>query len=323
MQSSASECNRVFMLKKNKIEIKVNKLKKKKARSLSSNNIINNYSPKLTPIQSYFKDINKIPLINKEEEINLSKKISKGDKEAEKSLIQANLKLVVSIAKNFNYKSNNLTLLDLIQEGNIGLHKAVKKFDWRRGYKFSTYATWWIRQSINRGLSDQARTIRIPVHMIETVSKYKKIKKNLSYELGREPLMEEIASEMNINIKKILEIQKITLNIVSLEKPIGDKDKEHTLIELVEDKKQKDLSLSMEKYILKKKLEKILEILSPREQKILYLRFGLKDGTVYTLEEIGKKLNITRERVRQIQAKSLEKLKQYQETKTLKQHYLN
>ncbi len=313
----------IYPKEKNKIKTKIKKSKKEKSQGSHLDKVIANYPTKLTSIQSYFKDINKFPRINQQQEIDLAKKISKGDKEAENKLIQANLRLVISIAKNFNRSSNNLTLLDLIQEGNIGLHKAVKKFDWRKGYKFSTYATWWIRQSISRGLSDQARTIRIPVHMIETISKYNKVKKSLSYELGREPLIEEIASEMDINIKKASEIQKITSNIISLEKPISTKDKEHTWIELIEEKKQRDLSLSMEKYILQKKLKKILETLSPREQKILYLRFGLKDGIIYTLEEIGKKLNITRERVRQIQAKSLEKLKKHEETKILKQHYLN
>jgi RNA polymerase primary sigma factor len=306
-----------------KIKTKIKKLKKSKSKKSLPCKTASTYSPKLTSIQSYFKDINKIPRINKQEEIDLAKRISQGDKEAKNKLIEANLKLVVSIAKKFNYKSNNLSLLDLIQEGNIGLHKAVKKFNWQKGYKFSTYATWWIRQSINRALSDQERTIRVPVHMIETISKYNKIKKNLSYELGREPLIEEIASEMNISIKKILEIQKTTSNIISLEKPISSKDKDYSLIESIEDKKQENVALLMEKYIFKKKIKEALEILNQREKKILYLRFGLKDGTVYTLEEIGKKLDITRERVRQIQAKALEKLKQYDKAKNLKQDYLS
>ncbi len=272
----------------------------------------------LNTMQIYLREIKKYPMISIEKEIELSKKIEKGDKIAEQELIRANLRLVISYAKNFINNSYSMTFLDLIQEGNIGLFKAVKKFDWKKGNKFSTYATWWIRQSITRSLADKERVIRIPVHMIETISKYNFNKAKLEDEFGREPYSEEIAIEMDININKIYQIEKIVQKTVSLETPIGDNNS--TLTEFIKDEKATPLILTVSQNILKNKISEILVELTPREKEILNMRFGLKNGITYTLEEIGQKFNITRERIRQIQLKTLKKIKESDNIKKLKDY---
>ncbi len=269
-------------------------------------------------VQMYLREIGRIPLINHQEEIKLAKQIEKGDEEARQKLTQANLRLVVSIAKRYVGRSRNLSLLDLIQEGNIGLFKAVEKFDYRRGYKFSTYATWWIRQAITRALADQSRTIRIPVHMVETISKYTQVKRRLLQDLGREPLPEEIAAEMDEPVGRIRQIMKISQETISLEAPVGDDEEESSLGEFIEDKKTPSPSQVAGRKLLREKLETIIVELSPREQKILEMRFGLKDGITHTLEEVGQEFGVTRERIRQIEAKALQKIRQHSTSKKLK-----
>ena len=269
-------------------------------------------------VQMYLREIGKIPLINAQEEVKLAKQIEKGDEEARQKLTQANLRLVVSIAKRYVGRSRNLTLLDLIQEGNIGLFKAVEKFDYHRGYKFPTYATWWIRQAITRALADQSRTIRIPVHMVETISKYAQIKRRLLQDLGREPLPEEIAAEMGETIDKVRQIMKISQETLSLEAPIGDEDEESSLGEFIEDKKTASPVQVAARKLLRGRLKEILTDLSPREQKILEMRFGLIDGITHTLEEVGQEFGVTRERIRQIEAKALERMRQHKGSKKLK-----
>ncbi|MBZ1348597.1 MAG: sigma-70 family RNA polymerase sigma factor [Candidatus Nealsonbacteria bacterium] len=273
---------------------------------------------KIDPIQIYLKEIGKIPFITANEEKELAKRIEKGDKQAHNKMAKSNLKLVVSIAKKYIGRSPNLTLLDLIQEGNCGLFRAVEKFDWRKGYKFSTYATWWIRQAITRALADQARTIRIPVHMIENISKYTQVRRSLLQNLGREPLPEEIAIEMKVEPSKVYHIMKISQQTISLETPIGESEENSILAEFVEDKKSPSPSLKASRALLKEKLNEILIDLLPREQKILAMRFGLKDKATYTLEEIGEKFKVTRERIRQIEAKALEKIREHDSLKKLK-----
>jgi len=260
-------------------------------------------------VQMYLREIGRVPLINAQEEVKLAKRIERGDEEARQRLTQANLRLVVSIAKRYVGRSRNLSLLDLIQEGNIGLFKAVEKFDYHRGYKFSTYATWWIRQAITRALADQSRTIRIPVHMVETISKYTQIKRLLLQNLGREPLPEEIASEMGETVEKIRHIIKISQETISLEMPVGDDNEESSLGEFVKDEKTVSPNQAAARKLLQKRLNDILVDLSPREQKILEMRFGLKDGITHTLEEVGKEFGVTRERIRQIEAKAVERLR--------------
>jgi RNA polymerase primary sigma factor len=260
-------------------------------------------------IQMYLREIGKIPLLNAEEEVSLAKRKEKGDREAEKKLIEANLRLVVSIAKKFIGKS--LSLLDLIQEGNIGLFRAVKKFEYRKGYKFSTYATWWIRQAITRALADQSRTIRIPVHMVETINKFQQIERQLIQDLGREPLPEEIAAEMGEEVDKVRHIIKISQDTVSLETSVGEDDEDSTLEDFIEDVKNVAPDRAAALQLLKDYVADIIKDLNPREQKILELRFGLQDGVSHTLEEVGKEFDVTRERIRQIEAKALEKIQQH------------
>jgi len=272
----------------------------------------------LDSVQMYLREIGKVHLLKSEDEIDLAKRIEKGEEAARQRLTNANLRLVVSIAKRYVGRSPNLTLLDLIQEGNIGLFKAVEKYDWRRGYKFSTYATWWIRQAITRALADQSRTIRIPVHMVETISKYTQVKRRLLQDLGREPLPEEIAAEMGVDLDKVRQIIKISQETVSLEAPVGGDEEDSTLGEFIEDEKTILPSYSAARRLLKEQLKEILVDLSPREQKILRMRFGLDDGITHTLEEVGKEFGVTRERIRQIEAKALEKIRQHQQSKKLK-----
>jgi RNA polymerase primary sigma factor len=278
---------------------------------------------KIDPIQIYLKEIGKSSFLSAREEKELARKIEAGDEDSKNRLALANLRLVVSIAKKYVGRSPNLTLLDLIQEGNLGLFKAVKKFDWRKGYKFSTYATWWIRQSITRALADQARTIRIPVHMIETISKYTKVRKSLLQELGREPLAEEIAAEMGLEVDKVHHIRKIAQKAVSLETPVGeDKDKQDSVLaEFIKDDKTIAPNTEAARKLLKDRLKEISSELAPREMKILGMRFGLEDGIMHTLEETGEEFGVTRERIRQIQAKALEKLRRHKELKKVRDYY--
>jgi len=273
---------------------------------------------KIDPIQMYLKEIGALSFVTAEEEKDLAKKIEKGDEEAKNKLMRANLRLVVSIAKRYVGRSPNLTLLDLIQEGNIGLRRAVEKFDWRRGYKFSTYATWWIRQAITRALADQSRTIRIPVHMVETISKYSQARRRLLQNLGREPLPEEVAAEMGLEVEKVRHIMKISQETISLETPVGEDEEDSVLAEFIEDEKVPPPSLEAARTLLRERLKEILVDLTPREQKILSMRFGLEDGITHTLEEVGQVFGVTRERIRQIEAKSLEKVREHRFLKKLK-----
>ncbi|OGZ24124.1 MAG: hypothetical protein A2896_02310 [Candidatus Nealsonbacteria bacterium RIFCSPLOWO2_01_FULL_43_32] len=275
---------------------------------------------RLDSVQMYLKDIGKVAFLTADEEKELAKKIEKGEEEAKNKLARANLRLVVSIAKKYIGRSPNLTLLDLIQEGNLGLFRAVEKFDWRRGYKFSTYATWWIRQAITRALADQARTIRIPVHMVETISKYTQVKRRLLQDLGREPLPEEIASEMGIDVAKVHHIQKISQETVSLETPVGEDEEDSVLAEFIEDDKVIAPSQEAARTLLKNRLQEILVDLAPREQKILAMRFGLTDGITHTLEEVGNEFGVTRERIRQIEAKALDRVREHRSLKKLKEY---
>ncbi|HYE22732.1 MAG TPA: RNA polymerase sigma factor RpoD [Verrucomicrobiae bacterium] len=261
-------------------------------------------------IQMYLREIGKTPLLKGAEEIELAKRIVKGDVAARKRLIEANLRLVVSIAK--KYMGRNLGLLDLIQEGNLGLFRAVEKFDWKKGFKFSTYATWWIRQAITRALADQSRTIRIPVHMVETLNKYAQAERQLVQDLGREPLPEEIAAEMGIEVEKVYQLKKISQETVSIDTPVGDSDEEDSYLgDFIEDPDSVTPSETAGRQILREYVSEILTDLDPREQKILKMRFGLEDGVTHTLEEVGKEFGVTRERIRQIEAKALERIKEH------------
>ncbi len=272
-------------------------------------------------IQMYLKEIGQYPLINAHEEKELAKRIEKQDKEASNLLAKANLRLVVSIAKKYVGRSPDLTLLDLIQEGNLGLYKAVSKFDWKKGYKFSTYATWWVRQAITRALADQSRTIRVPVHMVETIAKYKQYYRRLFQDLGREPMPEEIANEMGVDVEKIYIIEKIDQSTVSLENPVGDDgDEKSTLSDFIADDKISSPDQDASRRILKDQVGVILSELSEKEREILELRHGLNDGIQHTLEEVGKKFGVTRERIRQIEAKAHEKIRQHKDAHRLKNY---
>jgi len=272
-------------------------------------------------IQTYLKEIAKTPVLTHEEEVVLAKRIEKGDEKAKKKLWQANLRLVVSIAKKYIGKSRTLTFLDLIQEGNVGLYRAIEKFDWRRGYKFSTYATWWIRQAITRALASQGRVIRIPVHMVELLTKYNEVKKRLAQELGREPLNEEIAQEMKVEVEQVNRLSEIVHEAVSLETPVGDSDEESILLDFIKDEKTPLPSIEAARNLLKERLKEVLSELTPREKKILSMRFGLEDGVSHTLEEVGKEFGVTRERIRQIELRALEKIRQHEKIKKLKGYY--
>lgn len=268
-------------------------------------------------VQMYLKEIGRTALLTSKEEKELAKRAEGGDEEARKRLIQANLRLVVSIAKRYVNRSPHLSILDLIQEGNMGLSRAVDKFDYRRGFKFSTYATWWIRQAITRALADYSRTIRIPVHMVETITKYTQTKRRLMQELGREPLPEEIAAEMNLDVDKIHYIQKISQEVISLESPIGDDDEDSVLADFIKDEQTSSPDQVANHALLRDQIKEVMNDLTEREQKILAMRFGLEDGISHTLEEVGKVFGVTRERIRQIEAKALDKIRGNDKVKKL------
>ena len=269
------------------------------------------------PVRMYLKEIGKVPLLSAEEEIELAKRMENGDQNAKKRLAEANLRLVVSIAK--RYVGRGMLFLDLIQEGNLGLIKAVEKFDYRKGYKFSTYATWWIRQAITRAIADQARTIRIPVHMVETINKLIRVSRQLLQELGREPSPEEIAAEMDMPVERVREILKISQEPVSMETPIGEEEDSH-LGDFIEDDNVPAPAEAAAFTLLKEQLDEVLSTLTDREQKVLRLRFGLEDGRARTLEEVGKEFKVTRERIRQIEAKALRKLRHPSRSRKLRDY---
>ncbi len=267
------------------------------------------------PVRMYLREIGKVPLLTAEQEVSLAKRIERGEMEAKNQLIQANLRLVVSIAR--RYANRGLTLLDLIQEGNLGLIRAVEKFDYRRGFKFSTYATWWIRQAVSRALADQARTIRIPVHMVETINKLIRVQRQLLQDLGREPTPEEIAADMGLTPEKVREIQKISQEPVSLENPVGDEG-DSQLGDFIEDEQSVAPSDAVGELMQGEDLARVLELLTSRERRVLEMRYGLTDGRPHTLEEVGVKFGVTRERIRQIEAKTLAKLRAYREARSLR-----
>ena len=291
---------------------KKKKQEKERAQGMDLSDISND------SIQMYLREIGKVPLLSAEEEVSLARRKDAGDYEAQKRLVEANLRLVVSIAKKFTGRS--LSLLDLIQEGNIGLFRAVEKFDYKKGYKFSTYATWWIRQAITRALADQSRTIRIPVHMVETINKFQQIQRQLIQDLGREPLPEEIAAEMGEEVEKVQHIMKISQETVSLETSVGEDDEDSTLGDFIEDRKTISPDRVAAIQLLKDHVKEIISGLSAREQKILEMRFGLTDGVAHTLEEVGQEFGVTRERIRQIEAKALERIEEHEGMRRLKDY---
>ncbi|MBP6860342.1 MAG: sigma-70 family RNA polymerase sigma factor [Candidatus Pacebacteria bacterium] len=290
---------------------------------LATRNIKTRDSSAYDSIQIYLREIGQYPLLTASEERELAKRIDAGDDEARNILARSNLRLVVSIAKKYVGRSPDLTLLDLIQEGNLGLFKAVDKFDWKKGFKFSTYATWWIRQAITRALADQSRTIRIPVHMVETIAKYKQVSRRLSQALGRDPMPEEVAVEMGVEVEKIYQIEKINQDTLSLENPIGSgdsDDEKSTLGDFIADDKIPSPVQESSERILAEQVRDILDDLSPKERKILEMRHGLLDGVYHTLEEVGKEFGVTRERIRQIEAKALEKIRLHEKARRLKSY---
>ncbi|MEK7126133.1 MAG: sigma-70 family RNA polymerase sigma factor [Patescibacteria group bacterium] len=288
---------------------------------LATRNIKDRHSVGYDSIQIYLREIGQYPLLTAAEERGLAQRIEKSDAEARNILARSNLRLVVSIAKKYVGRSPDLTLLDLIQEGNLGLFRAVDKFDWKKGYKFSTYATWWIRQAITRALADQSRTIRIPVHMVETIAKYKQVSRRLSQVLGREPQAEEIAVEMGVEPEKIYQIEKINQDTLSLENPVGsDDDEKSTLGDFIPDDKIPSPVQESSERILSEQVRSILNDLSPKERKILEMRHGLMDGIYHTLEEVGREFGVTRERIRQIEAKALEKIRTHDSARHLKSY---
>jgi RNA polymerase primary sigma factor len=288
---------------------------------LAGRNIKSRDSGGYDSIQIYLREIGQYPLLTGNEEKELAKRIENGDEEARNILARSNLRLVVSIAKKYVGRSPDLTLLDLIQEGNLGLFKAVDKFDWKKGYKFSTYATWWIRQAITRALADQSRTIRIPVHMVETIAKYKQVSRRLAQTLGRDPQPEEVAVEMGVEVEKIYQIEKINQDTLSLENPVGsDDDEKSTLGDFIADDKIPSPVQESSERILTEQVRDILDDLSPKERKILEMRHGLLDGVYHTLEEVGKEFGVTRERIRQIEAKALEKIRTHEKSRRLKSY---
>ena len=288
---------------------------------LATRNIKDRHSTGYDSIQIYLREIGQYPLLTAADERELAKRIEKSDAEARNILARSNLRLVVSIAKKYVGRSPDLTLLDLIQEGNLGLFRAVDKFDWKKGYKFSTYATWWIRQAITRALADQSRTIRIPVHMVETIAKYKQVSRRLSQALGRDPQAEEIAVEMGVEPEKIYQIEKINQDTLSLENPVGsDDDEKSTLGDFIPDDKIPSPVQESSERILAEQVRAILADLSPKERKILEMRHGLMDGIYHTLEEVGREFGVTRERIRQIEAKALEKIRTHDRARHLKSY---
>lgn len=292
---------------------------KKKERAEMVDNVIDVSNISDDSVQMYLREIGKVPLLKAEEETELAKRIEQGDNEARKRLAEANLRLVVSIAKKYTGRKN-LSLLDLIQEGNLGLFRAVEKFDYRKGFKFSTYGTWWIRQAITRALADQSRTIRIPVHMVETINKFTQVQRRLLQDLGRDPLPEEIAAEMEMPVEKVRHIMKISQETVSIDASVGDDEEDSTLKDFIEDEVTITPQQAAGREILQEHVKEILGDLTPREQKILEMRFGLLDGVSHTLEEVGKEFDVTRERIRQIEAKALEKIRDHQKVKKLRDY---
>lgn len=313
-ETSAAEIEEIIAeLKKNKIKI-IPAQKQEDLDKEALETLINQVSVD-DPVKMYLKDIGRVPLLSQEEEIELAKRVIDGDESAKAKLCESNLRLVVSIAKRYSGK-NGMSFLDLIQEGNIGLLKAVEKFDYTKGFRFSTYATWWIRQSITRAMADQARTIRIPVHMVETINRLARVSKRMLQELGREPTTEEIAKEMNISPERVVEIQKIAQDPLSLEDPVGDEDSK--VGDYVPDETSIMPDDAATHSMLKGQLLSVIETLTPREQKVIRLRYGLDDGSPKTLEQVGQEFNVTRERIRQIEAKALRKLRNPSRSKKLK-----
>jgi len=295
------------------VEPEREEVKKKKDNVVDVSNISDD------SVQMYLREIGKVPLLTADEEVELAKRIEQGDTEARKRLAEANLRLVVSIAKRYTGRKN-LSLLDLIQEGNMGLFRAVEKFDYRKGYKFSTYGTWWIRQAITRALADQSRTIRIPVHMVETINKFTQVQRRLLQDLGRDPLPEEIAAELEMPVEKVRHIMKISQETVSIDASVGDDDEDSTLKDFIEDEDTITPQQAAGREILQEHVREILSDLTPREQKILEMRFGLIDGMNHTLEEVGKEFDVTRERIRQIEAKALEKIREHHKLRKLRDY---
>jgi len=295
------------------------KAKKKDKEDKQVDNLIDVSNISSDSVQMYLREIGKVPLLTAEEEVELAKRIEQGDVEARKRLAEANLRLVVSIAKKYTGRKN-LSLLDLIQEGNMGLFRAVEKFDYRRGYKFSTYGTWWIRQAITRALADQSRTIRIPVHMVETINKFSQVQRRLLQDLGRDPLPEEIASEMELPVEKVRHIMRISQETVSIDASVGDDEEDSALKNFIEDEEAVTPQQAAGREILQEHVVEILSDLTPREQKILEMRFGLEDGMSHTLEEVGREFDVTRERIRQIEAKALEKIREHHKVRKLKDY---